>query len=156
MRAVVQRAARARVTVDGELIAAIKTGLVIYLGVAPSDEPEVARHFAERLARLRMFPDAEGKMNRSLLEVGGEALVVSQFTLFADTRRGHRPAFTAVAGPERGRELYQLFGEELRRLGVVRVSQGQFGAHMLVDSVNDGPVTIVATSSEAPWSADCG
>lgn len=137
-------------------MAAIRSGLVIYLGVAPTDEPEVARHFAERLAQLRIFPDAAGKMNRSLLDAGGEALVVSQFTLFADARRGHRPAFTAAASPDHGQKLYQLFSEELRRLGVSRVSHGQFGAHMLVDSVNDGPVTIVATSSEAPWSADCG
>ncbi len=151
-----QRVARARVTVDGELIAAIRGGLAIYLGVGPTDEPAVARHFAGRLVELRIFPDAAGKMNKSLLAVGGEVLVVSQFTLFADTRRGHRPAFTAAADPERGLELYRLFIDELRRLGVVRVSQGQFGAHMLVDSVNDGPVTIVAATSEAPWLADCG
>jgi len=147
---------RARVTVDGELVAAIRTGLVIYLGVALSDDSDVAGHFAGRLAKLRIFPDGDGKMNRSLLEIAGEALVVSQFTLFAETGRGHRPAFTAAAGRDRGLDLYQTFGEELRRLGVARVSQGRFGAHMLVDSVNDGPVTIVATSAESPWSADCG
>lgn len=152
----VQRVAQARVTVDGELVAAIRTGLVIYLGVARNDDSAVAGHFAGRLAKLRIFPDGEGKMNRSLLDVAGEALVVSQFTLFADTRRGHRPAFASAAGPDHGQDLYQTFGEELRRLGVARVSQGRFGAHMLVDSVNDGPVTIVATSAESPWSADCG
>lgn len=152
----VQRVAQARVTVDEKLVAAISTGLLIYLGVAPSDSPDVARHFAGRLAELRIFPDANGKMNLSLLDAGGEALVVSQFTLFADTSRGHRPAFTSAAGPERGLELYQLFSDELRRLGVSRVGHGQFGSHMLVDSVNDGPTTIVATSSEAPWLADCG
>ena len=156
MRAVVQRVLRAQVTVDGDLVGAIWAGLLIYLGVAPADAPEVARHLAERLAQLRVFPDSGGRMNRSLLDAGGEALVVSQFTLFADSRRGHRPAFTAAAGPERGRELCQLFGDELRRLGIARVSAGQFGAHMLVESVNDGPVTIVTTSSEAPWAADCG
>jgi D-aminoacyl-tRNA deacylase len=95
-------------------------------------------------------------MNLSLLECGGQALVVSQFTLFADNRRGHRPAFTAAAQPDRARLLCQLFGEELRRLGVVRVSEGRFGAHMVVRSENDGPVTIVATSAEEPWAADCG
>jgi len=153
---VVQRVAQARVTVEGELIAAIRTGLTIYLGVGLTDDPVAACHLASRLSELRIFPDSDDKMNRSLLAVGGEALVVSQFTLFADTRRGHRPAFTAAAGPDRALELYQLFAEELRRLGVVRVAQGQFGAHMIVDSVNDGPVTIIATSSEAPWLADCG
>jgi D-tyrosyl-tRNA(Tyr) deacylase len=156
LRAVVQRVARARITVDGELVAAIRTGLVIYLGVAPNDDSVVAGHFAGRLAKLRIFPDGDGKMNRSLLDLAGEALVVSQFTLFADTRRGHRPEFTAAAGPDHARDLYRIFGEELRRVGVARVSQGKFGAHMLVDSVNDGPVTIVATSGESPWSADCG
>lgn len=152
----VQRVGRAQVIVDGEVVGAIGTGLLIYLGVAPEDDPAVASHLAKRLVQLRIFSDANGRMNRSLLDTGGAALVVSQFTLFADSRRGHRPAFTSAAGPDRGRELCQLFGEELRRLGVEQVSAGRFGAHMLVDSVNDGPVTIVASSSEAPWSADCG
>jgi len=153
---VLQRVVRAQVTVENTLVAAIQNGLLIYLGVTPTDDPRVAQHLAERLARLRIFPDLNGKMNRSLLDVEGEALVVSQFTLFADLRRGHRPAFSAAADPVRGRQLYQLFADELRRQGVGRVSQGQFGSHMLVESVNDGPVTVVATSSEAPWSADCG
>lgn len=151
-----QRVVRAQVTVENTLVAAIQSGLLIYLGVAPTDDPPVAQHLAERLARLRIFPDLTGKMNRSLLDVDGEALVVSQFTLFADTRRGHRPAFSGAADSARGLQLYQLFADELRRQGVGRVSQGQFGSHMLVESVNDGPVTVVATSSEAPWSADCG
>ena len=156
MRAVVQRVAGAEVRIGAEIVGAIDAGLLIYLGVAPRDSAEVARHLAARLAQLRIFPDAEGRMNHSLLECGGQALVVSQFTLFADSRRGHRPAFTAAAQPEQGRRLCQLFGEELRRLGVVRVSEGRFGAHMVVNSANDGPVTIVATSAEEPWAADCG
>lgn len=147
---------RATVTVDGEAVGRINAGLLIYLGVSPTDGEEVSRHLAGRLVALRIFPDSRGKMNRSLLDIGGDALVVSQFTLFADTRRGHRPALTGAAGSERGRQLYELFADELRRLGVSRVNRGQFGAHMVVDALNDGPVTIVATSSEAPWQADCG
>jgi D-tyrosyl-tRNA(Tyr) deacylase len=148
--------AEAEVKVGTDVVGAIDAGLLIYLGVAPTDSPEVARHLATRLAQLRIFPDSEGRMNLSLLDSGGGALVVSQFTLFADSRRGHRPAFTAAAPPEQGRELCHLFGEELRHLGVVQVSEGRFGAHMVVSSVNDGPVTIVTTSAEEPWAADCG
>jgi D-aminoacyl-tRNA deacylase len=156
LRAVVQRVAGAEVRVGADIVAAIDSGLLIYLGVAPTDSPEVAHHLAARLAQLRIFPDGEGRMNLSLLDCGGQALVVSQFTLFADNRRGHRPAFTAAAQPEQARQLCQLFGEELRRLGVGRVSEGRFGAHMVVSSANDGPVTIVASSAEEPWPADCG
>ncbi|MGA8428138.1 MAG: D-aminoacyl-tRNA deacylase [Candidatus Dormiibacterota bacterium] len=156
MRAVVQRVAGAEVKVGADIIAGIDSGLLIYLGVAPTDSPEVAHHLAARLAQLRIFPDAEGRMNLSLLDCRGQALVVSQFTLFADNRRGHRPAFTAAGQPEQARRLCQLFGEELRRLGVSRVSEGRFGAHMVVSSANDGPVTIVASSAEEPWPADCG
>ncbi|MGH7692262.1 MAG: D-aminoacyl-tRNA deacylase [Candidatus Dormibacteria bacterium] len=156
MRGVVQRVARARVTVEGELVGEIGSGVLIYLGVAPADDAAVATRLAERLVRLRIFADAAGRMNRSLLETGGEALLVSQFTLFADSRRGHRPAFTSAARPEHARELCDRFGEELRRLGVIRTSQGRFGAHMVVESVNDGPVTIVVSSAEIPWDADCG
>lgn len=156
MRAVVQRVAGAEVKVGADIVGAIDAGLLIYLGVAPRDTPEVARHLAARLTQLRIFPDPDGKMNRSLLDCAGQALVVSQFTLFADNRRGRRPAFTAAAPPEQGRQLCELFGEELRRVGVVKVSEGRFGAHMVVSSVNDGPVTIVATTAEEPWAADCG
>ncbi len=152
----VQRVSRASVTVDGELVATIPAGLLIYLGIAPSDTPEVARHLAGRLARMRVFPDAEGRMNRSLEEVGGAALVVSQFTLFADNRRGHRPAFTGAAPPAQGRLLCHSLAEELVRLGIDEVREGRFGAHMSVEAVNDGPVTIVATSAEDPWPSDCG
>jgi len=153
---VVQRVAGAEVKVGADRVGAIDSGLLIYVGVAPSDSPEVARHLAARLAQLRIFPDSDGKMNLSLLDCAGQALVVSQFTLFANNRRGHRPAFTAAAQPDQARRLCELFAEELRALGVARVSEGRFGAHMVVSSVNDGPVTIVATTAEEPWPADCG
>lgn len=152
----VQRVARAQVTVGSDRVAAIAAGLLIYLGVGPDDNPQVARHLAKRLALLRVFPDPEARMNRSLLEAGGEALVVSQFTLFADNRRGHRPSFASAAPPEQGRELCKVFADELRQLGVARVEEGRFGAQMVVESRNDGPVTIVATNSEGAWAADCG
>jgi D-tyrosyl-tRNA(Tyr) deacylase len=153
---VVQRVTQARVTVDGEQVATIAQGLLIYLGVAPGDTPEVARHLASRLAQLRIFPDQGGRMNRSVLDVGGEALVVSQFTLFADNRRGHRPSFSSAAPPELGEQLCRLIADQLRRLGVAQVQEGRFGSHMVVDSANDGPVTIVASSHEDPWQTNCG
>ncbi len=140
----------------GESVAAIGAGLLIYLGVAPTDDEQVAERLASRLAQLRIFPDGEGRMNRSLLDCSGEALVVSQFTLFADNRRGHRPSFVGAAPWDRAAELCQVFAESLRRLGVARVDEGRFGAHMQVSSLNDGPVTVVATSAEGDWAADCG
>lgn len=152
----VQRVARAQVSVEGEILAAIGSGLLIYLGVAPRDTPEVADHLGQRLALLRIFPDPQGKMNHSVLESNGSALVISQFTLFADSRSGHRPSFTDAGSPEKAGELCRRFAAQLRQQGVRQVAEGQFGAHMVVDSVNDGPVTIVATSAEAPWSADAG
>ena len=148
--------ARARVTVGGDHVGEVGDGLLIYLGVAPTDTPDVARHLAGRLARLRLFPDTNGQMNRSVLDSGGQALVVSQFTLFADSRRGHRPDFKSAATREQAQSLCQMLVEQLRLLGVSLVSEGRFGAHMVVESVNDGPVTIVVTSSEDPWPADCG
>lgn len=131
-------------------------GLLVYLGVGPRDDDGVARHLAGRIATLRVFPDDQGRMNRSLLEVGGQALVVSQFTLYAATGRGHRPSFLGAAAPATAAELCRRFGEELSRLGVARVAEGRFGDHMEVESVNDGPVTVVLSSGEAPWEADCG
>jgi D-tyrosyl-tRNA(Tyr) deacylase len=105
---------------------------------------------------MRIFPDEGRRMNRSLLEVGGAALVVSQFTLFGDLRRGHRPSFVSAASPEPGRSLCGSFAKELRSLGVECVREGSFGAHMLVEAANDGPVTIVASLDEPPWEAACG
>ena len=120
----------------------IGRGLVVLLGVGHGDGEAEARLLAEKIANLRIFEDAAGKMNLSLLDVGGQALVVSQFTLYADTRRGNRPGFTDAAPPELGEELYLAYCEALRAEGV-RVATGAFGAHMRVSLVNDGPVTIL-------------
>ena len=138
MRAVVQRVSRARSTPGG----AIGRGLCVLLGVARGDEPEDATRLAGKLARLRIFPDEDGRFDRSLLDVGGEALVVSQFTLLADTAKGNRPSFTDAAPPELAEPLYERFCFELRALGVP-VETGVFGAKMEIELVNDGPVTIV-------------
>lgn len=145
MRAVVQRVSEASVTVGGEVVGRIGWGLLILLGVGQGDGPADAELLATKAANLRIFADGEGRFNRSLLDVGGEALVVSQFTLYADTRRGRRPSFTDAAPPEVASPLVEAFAEQLRRLGVT-VASGQFGAHMQVALVNDGPVTILLDS----------
>jgi D-tyrosyl-tRNA(Tyr) deacylase len=137
MRAVVQRVSRARVTPGGE----IGRGLCILLGVARGDGEAAAERLAGKIARLRIFPDDEGRFDRSVLDVGGAALVVSQFTLIADTAKGNRPSFAAAAPPEEAEPLYERFTAELRALGVP-VETGVFGARMEVELVNDGPVTI--------------
>jgi D-tyrosyl-tRNA(Tyr) deacylase len=141
MRALLQRVRSGRVSVQDHIIAQIGQGAVILLGVGPGDGEEQARYLAEKIANLRIFEDAEGKMNLSLLDVGGEALIVSQFTLFADTRKGRRPSFTTVAPPEIANPLVDRFAELVEAQGI-RVQTGQFGAHMLVEIANDGPVTI--------------
>ena len=141
MRAVLQRVTHGSVTVDGRQISAIETGLVILLGVGPQDNEEQARALARKIANLRIFGDENGKMNLSVLDAGGAAIVVSQFTLYADTRRGNRPAFTEAAPPELARPLCDRFVDFLREMGVP-TQTGEFGAHMLVDIQNDGPVTI--------------
>lgn len=128
------------------MIGAIGRGLLILLGVGIGDGEAEARLLAEKSANLRIFPDEEGRFNRSLLDIGGEALVVSQFTLYADTRRGRRPSFSAAAPPEIAAPLVETFANELRRLGIA-VSTGQFGAMMQVALVNDGPVTILLDSA---------
>ena len=138
MRAVVQRVARASVTPGG----AIGAGLVVLLGVAEADAEGDAVRLAEKIAKLRIFENADGKFDRSLLETGGAALVVSQFTLIADTAKGNRPSFSGAARPERAEPLYERFCAALRALGI-RVETGVFGARMAVELVNDGPVTIV-------------
>ena len=138
MRAVVQRVSRAQVTPGG----GIETGLCVLLGVARGDGEEQAARLAAKVARLRIFPDDEGRFDRSVLDVGGAALVVSQFTLFADTAKGNRPSFSDAAPPEEAESLYERFCAELRALGVP-VETGVFGAKMEVELVNDGPVTIV-------------
>jgi D-tyrosyl-tRNA(Tyr) deacylase len=141
MRVVLQRVSHGRVSVDRVTIAEIGLGVVILLGVGPRDGDEQAQYLAEKIANLRIFEDDQGKINRSLLEVGGAALVVSQFTLYADTRKGRRPSFTDAALPETARPLVDRFAELLRAQGVP-AQTGEFGAHMLVEIANDGPVTI--------------
>jgi len=143
MRAVVQRVARASVTVDGDTVGQIGQGLMILLGVTHGDGEEQARWLAHKIAGLRIFDDEEGKMNRSLLDVGGSALVVSQFTLYGDCRKGKRPSFTGAAPPEVAERLYERFVSLLGEAGVDQVESGIFGARMRVEIHNDGPVTLI-------------
>jgi D-aminoacyl-tRNA deacylase len=142
MRAVVQRVTSARVDVDRAPTGAIGAGLCVLLGVARDDASEAAERLAAKVARLRIFEDEGGRFDRSLLDVGGGALVVSQFTLVADTRKGNRPSFVDAAPPEQAEPLYERFCAALAALGP-RVERGVFGARMAVELVNDGPVTIV-------------
>lgn len=142
MRALLQRVTRARVVVDGNTIGAIGPGLVIFVGIGKLDDEVTCRKLASKIARLRIFDDDQGKMNRSLLDVTGSALVVSQFTLYADTQHGLRPSFSQACEPSRAETLYQRFVDELRHLGIT-VQTGKFGARMDVDLINNGPVTIM-------------
>ena len=142
MKAVVQRVTRARVRVKEETAGEIGAGLCVLLGVGRGDTAENASRLAGKVARLRVFEDERGRFDRSLLDVGGEALVVSQFTLIADTAKGNRPSFTEAAPPEEARALYEAFCDELRALGV-SAETGVFGARMAVELTNDGPVTIL-------------
>ncbi len=145
MRVVVQRVSEASVAVEGEVVASIGRGLLVLVGAAQGDGEGEARRLAQKCAELRIFSDAEGKFNLSLLEVGGEALVVSQFTLMADARKGRRPSFAGAAAPEVAERLVEAFAEAMRAAGV-RVQTGRFGAKMTVELVNEGPVTIVLDS----------
>lgn len=147
VRAVVQRVLSASVTVADEVVGAIGPGLLVLLGVGRGDAAAEALLLARKLAELRIFSDDSGRFNRSLLETGGSALVVSQFTLFADTRRGRRPGFTAAAPPELAAPLVEQFTAALSGLGVA-VAGGRFGAKMLVHLVNDGPVTITLDTTD--------
>ncbi len=142
MRVVVQRVRQGSVSVGGRQIAAIGKGYVLLVGIGPQDSEDNARIMAEKIATLRIFEDAQGKMNLSLQDVGGEALVVSQFTLYADARKGRRPSFTGAALPDLARPLVDRFAELLREQGIP-VQCGEFGAEMLVEILNDGPVTIM-------------
>lgn len=142
MRAVVQRVSEARVAVAGDRVAEIGRGLVVLLGVARGDSEADAERLAGKVARLRIFEDEAGKFDRSLLDVTGQALVVSQFTLIADTRKGNRPSFTEAAPPDEAEPLYEAFCAALASLGVP-LARGVFGARMAVELANDGPVTIV-------------
>ena len=145
MRVVVQRSKAARVTVDGEVTGQITKGFVLLVGVTHEDKEEDAAYLADKIANLRVFEDADGKMNLSLLDVGGEILSVSQFTLYGDCRKGRRPSFIEAARPEQAVELYEAFNGMLREKGI-RVETGVFGAMMDVQLTNDGPVTLIVES----------
>jgi D-tyrosyl-tRNA(Tyr) deacylase len=147
MRALLQRVARAEVRAEGERIGAIERGLLILLGVAPTDDEFVAAGLAAKIAGLRIFADADGLTNLAIGDVGGSALVVSQFTLYADTRRGRRPSFIGAAGPIVGERLYEVFCEILASSGIP-VQQGRFGAEMQVELINDGPFTVWLDSTD--------
>jgi len=147
MRAVVQRVSRAKVTVEGRITGEIGAGLMVLLGVGRDDSPAVAFSLAEKVANLRIFEDEQGKMNRSLLEVKGEALVVSQFTLYGDARGQRRPSFISAAPPEEAAALYEEFTKALRGLGIT-VATGIFQTMMSVELVNEGPVTILLDSDK--------
>ena len=147
MRAVIQRVTRASVRVNARVAGEIGTGLLVLLGVGRTDNPESAVYLAEKIANLRIFSDAAGRMNLSLLDMGGSALVVSQFTLYGDTRGGRRPSFIQAALPEQASRLYEEFVLSMRALGI-KVETGVFQAHMQFELVNDGPVTILLDSEK--------
>jgi len=142
MRAVLQRVSQAHVSVDGNIVGQIQKGMVVLLGIAPDDTPKQADWLAEKIVGLRLFPDQEGKMNTSLVDIQGQLLVISQFTLYGDCQKGRRPSFTKAAGPEIAEPLYQYFLDACRMLGIP-TEAGIFGASMQVSLVNDGPVTLI-------------
>jgi D-tyrosyl-tRNA(Tyr) deacylase len=143
MRVILQRVTHGSVSVGGKQVGAVEQGFVALVGVTHTDNPAEATLLATKTAHLRVFEDEAGKMNRSVLEIGGGVLVISQFTLYADARKGRRPSFTEAARPEQAEPLVDMYAARLRVEGVARVEQGVFGAHMLVAIANDGPVTIV-------------
>lgn len=147
MRAVIQRVSRAEVAVNGEITGKIDRGLLVLLGVAQGDTEAEANYLTEKTAGLRIFEDENGKMNLSVTDVGGAILVVSQFTLYGDVRKGKRPSFDAAAPPQKARELYECFVERLRAAGL-RCETGRFQENMQVELINDGPVTIILDSSK--------
>lgn len=147
MRVVLQRVSRAEVTVNGERVASIGRGYLVLLGVTHTDDESDARYIADKIASLRLFEDESGKINLGITDIGGEVLLVSQFTLYADCRKGRRPSFTDAAPPEMADRLYQRVAEMLREAGLP-VQTGVFGAHMQVALVNDGPVTILLDSGK--------
>ena len=149
MKTIIQRASQGAVSVDGKTIGAIERGFVILFGARHGDTEADARYLARRTANLRVFADDDDKMNLSLLDVGGSALVISQFTLYADTRKGNRPSFVGAAAPDIAESLYETYVAALRELlGEERVATGSFGAMMSVEIVNDGPVTIELTTDD--------
>lgn len=141
MKAVIQRVSHAKCSVDGQITGQISGGLLVLLGVGPADTENTAQQLADKLSKLRIFNDENGKMNLSVQDVGGQILSISQFTLFADTTRGNRPSYTDAAPPEQAKKLYQAFNRALGERGLV-VAEGRFGAHMQIELCNDGPVTI--------------
>jgi D-tyrosyl-tRNA(Tyr) deacylase len=147
MRAVIQRVTAARVTVGGEVVGAIGPGLLVLLGVAPSDGPDEVRWLADKVVGLRVFRDDADKMNRGVADVGGGVLVVSQFTLYGDCRKGRRPSFIGAAPPEQAEQLYEAFVEAVKALGVPTAT-GRFGAMMQVELTNDGPVTLILDTAD--------
>ena len=147
MKALVQRVSKASVTIEGQVVAAIKQGLVVLIGVGQDDTEPDARYLAEKIANLRIFSDEADKFNLSVLDIGGEVLIVSQFTLLADTRKGRRPSFTDAAAPEKAEPLIDTFVQLLRNAGL-EVKTGRFQQHMLVEIHNNGPVTIFIDSAE--------
>ncbi len=149
MKALLQRVTRASVTVAGEVVGSISRGLVVFVGVANGDTKADAQYLADKTANLRIFSDSEGKFNLSALDVRGELLVVSQFTLLADARKGRRPSFTDAAPPALAEELFNCFLSQARSTGL-KVETGRFQQHMLVEIHNDGPVTIMLDSAERP------
>ena len=147
MRAVLTRVRSASVTIDGQMVGKIGQGFLILLGVGPEDTEETCRYLAEKALGLRVFEDEEGKMNRSLSDVGGQVLVVSQFTLYGNCRKGRRPSFAEAAGPELGKALYEKFLAICEELGYPP-QHGEFGADMQVESINDGPVTLILDTQQ--------
>lgn len=147
MRAVIQRVSRASVTVNSEITGAIEAGLLVFLGVHGEDGEKEIKWLSEKIINLRIFEDEQGKMNRSLLDTGGAILIVSQFTLYGDCRKGRRPGYSAAASPDHAKTLYQKFIQSIKQMGI-RTASGTFQAHMDVALVNDGPVTLLLDSSK--------
>lgn len=148
MRVLLQRVSQAAVIVEGQTVGSITQGLLLLVGAGHDDTPAIVHKMAQKIASMRIFEDEDGKMNRSLLDLQGQALVVSQFTLYADVRKGRRPSFTQAAIPQQAQPLVDMMAAELRTLGVVHVGTGTFGAHMKIDIQADGPVTIWLDSTD--------
>ncbi len=147
MRAVIQRVSRAKVSVDGEIVGEIGAGILVLLGVSREDSEREAKYILDKTLNLRIFEDAEDKMNLSLLDINGELLVVSQFTIYGDARRGRRPSFVEAAAPEKAKQLYEFFVSEARKQ-IAKIETGKFQAMMDVELINDGPVTILLDSDK--------
>ena len=148
MRMVIQRVKHASVTVDGEITGKIGQGFLVLLGIGPDDTEEIVEKMADKMMRLRIFSDENDKINRSLSDVDGELLLVSQFTLYADCRKGRRPSFVNAAAPAEADRLYEYFQQSVKNAGVAKVEHGKFGASMQVELLNNGPVTIMLDTDE--------